>query len=80
VVVEVTAATADAHGAPAVHPGEAYVLVLEGAVEFRSHLYAALALAKGDGVYFDAASGYVLLAPSGPARVLLVATGEPFAA
>ena len=80
VVVEVTAATADAHGPPAVHAGEAYVLVLEGAVEFRSHLYAPLALGRGDGVYFDAASGYVLLAPSGPARVLLVATGEPFTA
>ena len=79
VVLEVTAQTADAHGPPAVQPGEAYVLVLEGAVEFRSHLYAPLALAKGDAVYFDAASGYLLLAPGGPARVLLVATGEAFA-
>jgi transcriptional regulator with XRE-family HTH domain len=77
VVIMVTAQTPEAHGAAAVHPGEAYVLVLEGAVEFRGHLYAPLVLAKGDGVYFDAASGYVLLAPAGPARVLLVASGEP---
>jgi transcriptional regulator with XRE-family HTH domain len=77
VAIVVTAQTPEAHGAPTVHPGEAYVLVLDGAVEFRSHLYAPLVLAKGDGVYFDAASGYVLLAPSGPARVLLVASGEP---
>ena len=75
-VVEVTAQTTEAHGPAVVHPGEAYVLVLRGAVEFRSHLYAPLALAQGDGVYFDAASGYVLLAPAGPAQVLLVATGE----
>jgi transcriptional regulator with XRE-family HTH domain len=80
VVVEVTARTADTHGPAMVHPGEAYVLVLKGAIEFRSHLYAPLALAQGDGVYFDAASGYLLLAPSGPAQVLLVTTGEAFSA
>ena len=80
VVVEVTAQTADAHGPAMVHPGEAYVLVLKGAVEFRGHLYAPLALVQGDGVYFDAAAGYLLLAPSGPAQVLLVATGEAFSA
>jgi hypothetical protein len=80
VMIEVTAQTPEAHGAAMVHPGEAYVLVLQGAIEFRSHLYAPLALAKGDGVYFDAASGYLLLAPSGPAQVLLVATGEVLSA
>ena len=79
-VVEVTARTPEAHGGPVVHPGRAYLRVLEGEVEFRSHLYAPLALAKGDGVYFDAASGYVLLAPAGPAQVLLVAPGEAFSA
>jgi transcriptional regulator with XRE-family HTH domain len=80
VVVEVTAQTIEAHGPTVVHPGEAYVLVLKGAVEFRSHLYAPLALAQGDGVYFDAAAGYVLLAPSGPAQVLLIVSGEAFSA
>lgn len=80
VILEVTAKSPEAHGATVTHPGEAYVLVLDGAVEFRSHLYAPLALAKGDGVYFDAAAGYVLLAPGGPARVLLVASGDAFAA
>src|SRR6202044_2753725 len=43
VMIEVTAQTPEAHGAAMVHPGEAYVLVLQGAVEFRSHLYAPLA-------------------------------------
>jgi hypothetical protein len=79
-MLEVTAQTPEAHGAAVAHAGEAYLLVLQGAVEFRSHLYAPLALAKGDGVYFDAAAGYVLLAPSGPAQVLLVATGEALSA
>ncbi|THD61036.1 XRE family transcriptional regulator [Phenylobacterium sp.] len=75
-VLAVTAGTREAHGPPVVHEGEAYLLVLEGAVEFHSHLYAPLTLAAGDGVYFDAASGYLLLAPKGPAKALLVAAGE----
>ncbi|HXA39579.1 MAG TPA: XRE family transcriptional regulator [Phenylobacterium sp.] len=75
-ILEVTAETLDAHGPPVVQPGEAYVLVLGGAVEFHSHLYAPLALASGDAVHFDAASGYALLARGGPARVLLVTTGD----
>jgi hypothetical protein len=75
-LVEVTAASLEAHGPMAAHPGEAYAFVLEGSVEFHSHLYAPLALGAGDSVYFDAASGYALLAPDGRARVLLVAAGE----
>jgi len=63
-------------GRRARHEGEAYLLVLEGAVELHSELYAPLPLAAGDGVYFDATSGYELVAPDGPARVLLVAAGD----
>lgn len=75
-ILDVTADSLDAHGAPVVGEGEAYLLVMSGAVEFRSHLYAPLVLVAGDGVYFDAASGYLLLATAGPARVLLVASGD----
>lgn len=77
VTLDITAATLEAHGPAVVHEGEAYVLVLAGALEFHNHLYAPLAMAVGDGVYFDAASGYAMLAPDGPAKVLLVASGEP---
>jgi transcriptional regulator with XRE-family HTH domain len=76
VILEVTARDLAAHGAPVVGEGEAYALVLKGAVEFHGHLYAPLKLAAGDGVYFDAASGYSLLAPAGPAQVLLVVAGD----
>jgi hypothetical protein len=76
IVIDVTAATVDAHGPFAVQPGEAYLLVLDGEVEFHSHLYAPLTLAQGDAVYFDAAAGYALVAPSRPAKALLVASGE----
>jgi len=76
IVVDVTARTLDVHGPLATHGGEAYALVLDGEVEFHSHLYAPLDLRAGDGVYFDAAAGYALVAPRAPAKVLLVASGE----
>lgn len=75
VLLDVTNARAG-QGGRARHEGEAYLLVLEGAVELHSELYAPLPLAAGDGVYFDATSGYELVAPDGPARVLLVAAGD----
>jgi transcriptional regulator with XRE-family HTH domain len=77
VTLDVQAETLEAHGPATVGEGEAYLLVLAGAVEFHSHLYAALSLGVGDGVYFDAASGYVLLAPKGPAKAMLILTGDP---
>jgi transcriptional regulator with XRE-family HTH domain len=76
VLLDVAAKSLEAHGPLSVHDGEAYVLVLDGTVEFHGHLYAPLALAAGDGVYFDAASGYALLAPNAPAKVLLIASGD----
>ncbi len=79
VILDVTAANLDAHGGFVTHAGEAYVLVLAGALTFHSHLYAPLELSAGDAVYFDAASGYALTAPGAPAKALLVAAGEtPF--
>jgi transcriptional regulator with XRE-family HTH domain len=76
IMIDVTARSLDAHGALATHTGEVYVLVLDGQVEFHSHLYAPLPLRAGDGVYFDASAGYALIAPELPAKVLLVAAGE----
>jgi transcriptional regulator with XRE-family HTH domain len=75
-LLDVTARSLEAHGPMATHPGEAYALVIEGQVELHSQLYAPLDLAAGDAVYFDAATGYALVAPGRPARVLLVATGD----
>jgi transcriptional regulator with XRE-family HTH domain len=75
-IVDVAAASLEAHGPFVTHQGEAYVLVLAGALEFHSHLYAPLPLTAGDAVYFDASSGYALIAPGGPAQVLLVGSGE----
>lgn len=76
IVVDVTARTLEAHGPLAVQSGEAYALILDGLVEFHSHLYAPLPMRAGDGVYFDASAGYALVAPDMPAKVLLVVAGE----
>ena len=76
VIVEVTAPSREAHGPPVFQDGEAYLLVLAGSVEFHNHLYAPLALEAGDAVYFDAASGYALVARAKPAKALLVLTGD----
>jgi transcriptional regulator with XRE-family HTH domain len=75
--LDITAKSLEAHGPLTVQAGEAYLLVLAGDVEFHHHFYAPLAMAVGDSVYFDAASGYALLAPDGPAKVVLIASGEP---
>jgi len=75
-ILEVTAGSLADHGPFVAHEGEAYLLVMTGAVEFHSHLYAPLALDVGDAVYFDAASAYALIAPEGPAKALLVASGD----
>jgi transcriptional regulator with XRE-family HTH domain len=77
VVIDVAATSLEGHGPMVVHPGEAFVQVLSGEVEFHSQLYAALPLAAGDSVYFDAAAGYALIAPKGPGQVLLIASGDP---
>jgi transcriptional regulator with XRE-family HTH domain len=76
VVVEVGVASLADHGPLAHLEGEAYLMVLAGEIAFHNHLYAPLSLGVGDAVYFDGRSGYALVAPAGPAKVLLVAAGE----
>ena len=64
------------------HPGEEYVLVLEGTLELHSELYAPVLLEVGDSIYFDSntAHGYVA-AGEERCRILSVCStvgwGEP---
>lgn len=76
VVLDVTVAELNGDGSFVTHAGEANLIVVEGEVAFHSHLYAPLTLNAGDAVYFDAASGYALTAPNGPAKAVLVVSGE----
>jgi transcriptional regulator with XRE-family HTH domain len=48
------------------HPGEEFVHVLEGELEFHSELYAPLRLAAGDSIYFDSEMGHAYLNASDP--------------
>lgn len=58
------------------HPGEEYTLVLEGAVEFHTDLYAPVLLHKGDSIYFDSGMGhaYIAAVPE-PCRIMVVCSG-----
>jgi transcriptional regulator with XRE-family HTH domain len=55
------------------HSGEEYAIVLDGAVEFHTDLYAPVLLNKGDSIYFDSsmAHGYIA-ACDGVCRVLSI--------
>jgi transcriptional regulator with XRE-family HTH domain len=55
------------------HPGEEFVVVLEGVLELHSEFYAPVRLNKGDSIYFDSmmAHGYVA-ASEEPCRILSV--------
>ncbi len=64
------------HGPLQTGAGEMFLLVLEGAVVLHSEVYAPLRLAAGDSIYFDGRAGYALLAEGGPAKAMLVVTGE----
>jgi transcriptional regulator with XRE-family HTH domain len=77
VVVEVTANDLETHGGFHRDEGEAYVMVLDGALAVHSEIYAPLKLRAGDGVYFDARAGYALLKDGAtPCRALLVLAGD----
>lgn len=76
-VIEVTADDIDAHGKFHQDDGEAYVMVLDGALAMHSEHYAPLKLKAGDGVYFDARSGYALIRDGAtPCRALIVFAGD----
>jgi transcriptional regulator with XRE-family HTH domain len=61
VIVELKARTRAEFGDLIRHAGEEYALVLEGAVEFHTDLYAPVLLGTGDSIYFDSsmAHGYI---------------------
>lgn len=73
IISEVKARSRAEYGALLRHPGEEYLLVLEGAIELHTEFYAPVRLEAGDSIYFDSsmAHGYVAAA-SGPCRMLSV--------
>ena len=62
-LMEVRARSLEEWGPLLRHPGEEFVLVLEGTLELHTELYTPVHLSKGDSIYFDSAMahGYVAL-------------------
>jgi transcriptional regulator with XRE-family HTH domain len=65
IVAELHARTRKQFGQLLQHGGEEFLMVLEGACELRTELYAPVVLQKGQSVYFDSSMkhGYVAAAP-----------------
>lgn len=81
IVAELRARTLDEFiaefGALIRHPGEEFVYVLEGEVEFHTDLYAPVRLKTGDSMYFDSTMGHAYLRGSNATcRVLAVCSGR----
>src|SRR5919107_732403 len=64
IIIEVQARSVDELGGLVRHSGEEYLYVLRGSMELHSDLYAPLALAVGDPVYFDSRMAHAYVRPS----------------
>lgn len=72
-IAEVRARSLMAFGEMLSHPGEEFTYVLEGSLEFHSHLYTPLRLDSGESVFFDSGMPHAYVAVSdGPCRVLTI--------
>jgi transcriptional regulator with XRE-family HTH domain len=71
IIAELHARTLDEFGELVRHTGEEYAIVLEGACEVHTELYAPVLLERGDSIYFDSAMGHAYLA-GGPGRCVIL--------
>jgi len=76
IIIDVQARSVEELGGLVRHAGEEYLYVIHGHMELHSDLYAPLALAPGDSIYFDSgmAHGYVRTSTE-PCTVLAVCAG-----
>jgi transcriptional regulator with XRE-family HTH domain len=63
-LMEVRARSLEEWGPLLRHPGEEFVLVLEGTLELHTEFYAAVQLRQGDSIYFDSAMAHGYVAAS----------------
>lgn len=59
------------------HPGEEFVLVLEGAAELHTEHYEVIRLEKGDSCYYDATMGHAFVRASDGPAIILNITAHP---
>ena len=56
------------------HPGEEFIYIIEGEVDFHTDLYAPVSLSAGDTLYFDSEMGHAYLkASDAPCRIVAAA-------
>lgn len=76
-IIEIKVRSIEDFGELMRHPGEEYVLVLEGQCEFHTDIYAPSLLKTGDSAYFDASMGHGYVAVGdGPCRILSVCSAN----
>jgi transcriptional regulator with XRE-family HTH domain len=75
-ILEIGASDLADHGPLRTQGGDVYLHVLDGSVVLHTEIYAPLALAAGDAIYFDGRTAHAAVAgEGGRARVLMVAAG-----
>lgn len=61
-----------------IHDGEEFIYVMEGAIEFHSEIYAAVALEAGESIYFDSGMRHAFVrTSSSTATIISVALSAP---
>jgi transcriptional regulator with XRE-family HTH domain len=77
IIAEIHARSLSEFGELIRHPGEEFAMVLEGAVDLHTDLYAPARLETGDSIYFDSGMAHAYIAVSdGPCRILSVCTSD----
>jgi transcriptional regulator with XRE-family HTH domain len=77
IIAEIHARSIEEFGELIRHPGEEFAIVLEGAVDLYTDLYAPTRLETGDSIYFDSGMAHAYIAVGeGPCRVLSVCTSD----
>lgn len=76
ILAEYRATSLDEFGPFMQHPGEEYLYVLEGKLEFHTECYAPVVLEVGDSIYFDSRMGHAYVARELPCRALSICTAD----
>lgn len=70
--VEITATSVEENGGWRQHPGQEFILVLEGRLELHSAHYEPTVLEKGDSILFDSDQSHAYVAVGGSAQVVMI--------
>lgn len=75
IIAQVTAPSLAAHGPFLRHPGEEFVYVICGTLEFHSEIYSPVILQAGESIYFDSETGHAYVRHGAePCSVLSICT------